>query len=181
MRKIIGIDLAGLEINPSGFAVLCGHKFYEKILYTDEQLIEKCMIERPDVVAIDAPLSFPKRGNLRRAELSLIKRGLRVFPPIFGGMKNLTERGMHLAKKLRASKIKVIEIHPRTSGLLIFKTHDRAGWISRLRRRGFNFAGGKSIHELDAVMAAVTGQFYLEGRTEKVGEEKEGIIIIPSE
>ncbi len=181
MKKIIGIDLAGLKANPSGFTVLISRKFDAKILYSDEQIIANCMSEQPDVVAIDAPLSFPKQGNLRNADLSLIRRGLRVFHPTFGGMRTLTERGIHLAKKLKDKKIKVIEIHPKTSGLILFKTDDRARWISKLKQKGFSFEGGKSRHEFDAVMAAMTGQLYLEGRTERVGEQKEGIIIIPSE
>lgn len=179
MVKIVGIDLAGLETNPSGFAVLSGSKFNARILYTDEQIIGECMAERPDVVAIDAPLSLPVQGSLRNADLSLIKRGMRVFPPIFGGMRTLTERGMRLERELRARKVKVIEVHPRTSGLLLFRTGDRIGWTSNLKQMGFSLPGGESRHELDAVMAAMTGLLYLEGRAEEVGDREEGVIVIP--
>ena len=177
--KVIGIDLAGLATNPSGFSILMGRKFVTRLIYSDEQIIYLCSVEKPDIVAIDAPLSLPKIGNLRKADLSLIKRGLRVFPPTFGGMRSLTKRGTNLAKKLRARKIRVIEIHPKTSGLILFKTDDRVHWITKLKKQNFRFEGCKSQHEIDAVMAALTGLLHLKRKTEKVGTQKEGTIIIP--
>jgi predicted nuclease with RNAse H fold len=35
-------------------------------------------------------------------------------------------------------------------------------------------------HEIDAVTAALTGHLYIEGKTELIGDEKEGYIIVPS-
>jgi len=177
--KAIGIDLAGLATNPSGFAILEERKFKTQVVHTDEQITYLCIINNPDIVAIDAPLSLPRRGSLRKADFSLIKRGLRVFPPRFGGMLLLTARGIRLAEKLRSNKIKVIEVHPRTSGLLLFKTGDRKQWLAQLRRDGFSFKGAESRHEIDAVMAAVTGLLYLKNKVEEVGAQDEGTIIIP--
>ncbi|MEM2890163.1 MAG: DUF429 domain-containing protein [Candidatus Hadarchaeum sp.] len=177
--KVIGIDLAGLETNPSGFAILVDKKFITQTLHTDEQILENCSAAKPLVVAIDAPLSFPKRGNLRVADLALIKSGFRVFPPKFGGMKSLTTRGMKLASKIKKANIDVIEVHPRTSGLIIFGTDDRKKWVEELKRRGYEFKGETSRHEIDAALAALTAFLYLEKRTEKIGTPNEGIIIIP--
>ncbi|MBC7218755.1 MAG: DUF429 domain-containing protein [Hadesarchaea archaeon] len=177
--KVIGIDLAGLEVNPSGFAILVGKKITAKTLHTDGEILEHCTIIRPTVIAIDAPLSLPRRGNLREADLSLIKRGFRVFPPKFGGMKSLTTRGIRLARKIRKNKIDVIEVHPRTSGLIISGTDDRKKWMEELKQRGYEFNGGTSRHEIDAALAALTGSLYLKNKTEKIGTPQEGIIIIP--
>lgn len=177
--KVAGIDLAGLATNPSGFAISEGRKLKTQLTYSDEQIIDLCIMTKPNLVAIDAPLSFPRRGNLRKADLSLIKRGLRVFPPTFGGMRSLTERGIRLAKKLRAKKISVIEVHPRTSGLVLFKTKDRARWMAKLKRKGFSIVGCESRHEIDAAMAAVTGILHLKRKTEEVGARREGTIVIP--
>jgi predicted nuclease with RNAse H fold len=178
--KIIGIDLAGCQTNPSGFAMLSGRAFYTQLIYSDKQIIDLCTQERPGIVSIDAPLSMPARGNLREADVSLIKRGLRVFPPTFAGMRSLTERGICLAKKLRARKIRVIEIHPRTSGVVLFKTANRKLWITKLRKMGFRFEGGGSRHEMDAALAALTGALHIRGKTEEIGDPKEGTIVIPS-
>jgi predicted nuclease with RNAse H fold len=177
--RVVGIDLAGLETNPSGFAVLEDGEFETSLAYSDEQIIELCKSHGPDLVAIDAPLTLPRRGNLRKSDLSLIRRGLRVFPPTFAGMRKLTERGMRLAKKLRAKKIRVIEVHPRTSGLILFHAADRARWLAEMDRLGYGVRGGKSRHEIDAVMAAMTGLLHLRRKTEEVGARREGSIVIP--
>lgn len=177
--KIVGIDLAGRAKNPSGIAVLAGRTFKTELLHTDEQLIEICTRERPKVVAIDAPLSIPSRGSLRVADRSLIERGLRVFPPTFAGMRSLTQRGIRLAKQLR-KRFEVIEIHPRTSGLVLFGRSDRRVWIERLRRRGWKISSELSAHEIDAVVAALTGYLYVRRKTEAVGEKTEGTIAVPS-
>ncbi len=177
--KIIGIDLAGRSTNPSGFALLSGRTFKTQLVYSDKQMIDLCTKARPAIISIDAPLGFPERGNLRKADVSLIKRGLRVFPPTFAGMRSLTERGIRLAKKLRARKIRVIEIHPRTSGVVLFKTANRDRWIKKLREMGFRFEGGNSQHEMDAALAALTGAIHIRGKTEEIGDLKEGTIVIP--
>jgi predicted nuclease with RNAse H fold len=75
--------------------------------------------------------------------------------------------------------IKVIEVHPRTSGLLLFGTAERKKWMKKLKQLGFKFDGGGSRHEVDAALAALTGLLYLKGKVEKVGRPEEGIIIIP--
>ena len=177
--KIIGIDLAGRPTNPSGFALLSGRTFKTQLVYSDKQMIDLCTQERPAIVSIDAPLSLPARGNLRDADISLIKRGLRVFPPTFAGMRSLTERGICLAKKLRARKIRVIEIHPGTSGVILFRTGNRDRWVAKLERTGFRFLGGSSQHETDAALAALTGALHLKGKTEEIGDAKEGTVVIP--
>lgn len=177
--KVIGIDLAGCAKNPSGFALLSGREIKTGLVYSDDEIIELCIRGRPSVVTIDAPLSMPKRGSLREADASLIKRGFRVFPPTFAGMRRLTERGIRLAKNLRAKRIKVIETHPRTSGMLLFKTPDRKRWVAGLKRGGWRLKENAGEHEIDAAISALTGALYLSGEAEEVGEAREGVILIP--
>jgi hypothetical protein len=177
--KIIGIDLAARATNPSGFAVLSDHRINMRLIHSDEEIVEICVRERPILIAIDAPLSLPKHGNLRKADASLIERGLRVFPPTFAGMRSLTERGIRLADMLRAKGLRVIEIHPRTSGVLLFKTPDRHQWVTKLGERGVKLDEGASEHEIDAAIAALTGALYIQKKTEEVGEAEEGTIVIP--
>lgn len=177
--KAVGIDLAGKGSNPSGFAVLKNREIEARLVYPDEEILRLCTHERPDVVAIDAPLSLPRKGNLRVADAQLIRHGHRVLPPTLGGMRALTERGIQLAKKLRARSIGVIEIHPRTSGRILFGTPSREEWLLKLERGGWEVRGGRSDHEVDAAVAALTGLLYLHKRTEEVGELEEGEIVIP--
>jgi len=177
--RVVGIDLAGREKNPSGLAVISDRGLRTGLIYSDEEIRNLCAQERPDVVAIDAPLSMPKRGGLREADASLIKRGFRVLPPALGGMKSLTERGMRLASELRAKGVKVIEIHPRTSGIVLFGKPSRRAWVRELEKCGLRLAEGASEHEIDATIAALTGALHLRGETEEVGETREGAIVIP--
>lgn len=175
--KIIGIDLAGKETNSTGIAALTEDDLSVFIVKSDKEIMEKCEVDHPDVVAIDAPLNFPEEGGLREADSELISRGRRVFPPGFGGMKSLTERGIRLAKKLRDQRFEVIEIHPRTSGVILFGTPEREDWIRELGKAGWELGEGVSEHEVDAALAALTGLFYLKGKFEEVGEKGEGIVI----
>ena len=179
MAKVIGIDLAGRETNPSGFAVISDKGVRTRLIHSDEEIENLCARERPDVVAIDAPLSLPERGGLRKADASLIERGFRVLPPALGGMKSLTERGIRLASRLRAKGVRVIEIHPRTSGIILFCNPLRRAWVRELEKRGLRLTEDVSEHEIDAAIAALTGVLHLQGKTEEVGEPREGAIVIP--
>ncbi|KXA94618.1 hypothetical protein AKJ65_03940 [candidate division MSBL1 archaeon SCGC-AAA259E19] len=176
--KTLGIDLAGKSENPSGVAVQEGRHIKTEISKTDEEIIDVCRSQNPKVIAIDAPLSLPKKGNLREADSELIGKGHRVLPPTLGGMRLLTERGIRLADALSKLEFEVIEVHPRTSGEILFGSESRDDWISKLRKGGWNLSSEFSEHEIDSIVAALTGFLYLEERTEEVGE-KEGEIIIP--
>ena len=66
--KIIGIDLAGSEKRKTGICVL-----NEKLeancfcVFKDKEILDLIEKERPDLIAIDAPLSLPKkRKSLKR-------------------------------------------------------------------------------------------------------------------
>jgi hypothetical protein len=177
--KVLGLDLAGIDTNPSGFALLSNRRFRTGLIYSDDEIIELCAKNRPEVVAIDAPLSLPKSGSLRKADALLIGRGYRVLPPTLGGMRALTERGIRLADRLRTKAFGVIEIHPRTSGKILFGTQERRDWLFELKQQGWSIDARISEHEVDAAIAALTGALKLWGKTEEVGTPTEGIIIIP--
>lgn len=174
--KSVGIDLAGKDENPTGAATLEDQKIRTHILHSNEEIVESCQVMNPDVVAIDAPLSFPAEGNLREADSELVKRGYQVLPPNLGGMKFLTERGIELAGELRELGFKVIEVHPRTSALIIYESDLREDWISNLLE-DWGMDSGFSEHEVDSALAAITGILYLMGKVEGVGAESEEIII----
>lgn len=179
LGRVVGIDLAGRGENPSGFAVISDRGLRTGLIYSEKEIEDLCVRERPDVVAVDAPLSLPKRGGLRKADASLIKRGFRLLPPALGGMKALTERGMCLANELRGKGMRVIEIHPRTSGIILFGKSTRKAWGRELEKCGLKLVRGVSEHEIDAAIAALTGMLRLQGKTEEVGEAREGVIVIP--
>jgi predicted nuclease with RNAse H fold len=71
----IGIDLAALSKNPTGLALLKGREAETSLLYTDEEILGKITRSAPLLIAIDAPLSLPKKGEaFRKADREMIKK-----------------------------------------------------------------------------------------------------------
>jgi predicted nuclease with RNAse H fold len=175
----MGLDLAGIPQNPSGVALLRGKLLRTMLVREDLEVEELCRREGVRLVAVDAPLSLPVRGSLRPSDLALLRMGFRVFPPTFSGMRSLTLRGISLSRKLRGEGVRVIEVHPRTSGRILFGTPNRMEWARLLARRGWRVKGGTGNHELDACVSALTGLLHLKGRTLEVGKGR-GRISIPS-
>lgn len=177
--RVAGIDLSGSEKRPTGLAFLEGRRCWTETVFADDEILEHCLRRKISLVAVDAPLSFPSKGNLRSCDRILISRGLRVFPPTFGGMRKLTERGMRISSLFRSSGLDVIEVHPRTSGVLIFGTPNKEEWLVKLRKAGFRISPN-SDHEVDAILSALTAYLYVKGLTETVGGV-DGVIIVPQE
>ncbi|MCS7124177.1 MAG: DUF429 domain-containing protein [Candidatus Bathyarchaeota archaeon] len=182
-KSIIGIDLAGKETNPTGFAVLKHKKIETSSVYTDEEILDEILRTKPVIVAIDAPLKPPKKGALRRADRELIKKGYRVFPPGLSAMKTLTIRATKLNKLITEKGLKTIEVHPTSTRKalnmpvkdwktiqVIFKDLGLKGTLEKRRL---------TPHEIDAVTAALTAHLHTQGLTETVGDDDEGFIIIP--
>jgi uncharacterized protein len=183
--KIIGIDLAGKMENPSGICILNGPKLILKTFYKDKEILKEIEVIKPSLIAIDAPLSLPKGrcclerdcacavgGHLRQAERDRRPYG-RVLPLTFRGMKMLTLRGIALASQLR-KEYPVIETHPYTSQkMLELKNleHDLS--------RYFKIPPNATEHELDALLASLTGLLYLKNCYIELGNPEEGVIIIP--
>lgn len=115
-----GLDLAAKPTNPSGLAILQGSRNKPKLTklsnaFTDEQIIEA--VKGVDYLAIDAPLIKGSTPNsLRPAEKYLIGLGLRVMAPSF--LRDLVKRAQQI-KSLLPKKVKVIEVHPRSSALML--------------------------------------------------------------
>jgi len=60
---VVGLDLAGVEGRPTGLCVLDYMKAETSLVYTDEEILKRIKGIRPEIVAIDAPLSLPKERN----------------------------------------------------------------------------------------------------------------------
>jgi len=190
--KILGIDLAGSEKRKTGICLL-----YKKlnakcrILFKDKEILDLIEEERPDLIAIDAPLSLPLgRKNLRRSKIhfrkcdrELWKFGIKFFPITLGPMRTLTKRGVKLKKILEKKGFKVIEVYPGASQDILRIPRKGEG-IKRLFR-GLKKLGIKGLRknltddELDAITCAHTGLLYLKKKYLGIGNKKEGKIILP--
>ena len=61
---VVGIDLAGSPRRDTGVCALRGMTLTSiETLHTDQEILDFIDLIRPDLVAIDAPLSLPPTGN----------------------------------------------------------------------------------------------------------------------
>lgn len=181
---VIGIDLAALSKNPTGWALLKGKALETKLIHKDNEILENIVRCRPALIAIDAPLHLPKKGNFfRKAEKEMLKKGYRVFSPRFPTMQKLTLRAIKLNRLIGGKKYKTIEVHPTSTRKAlgmplkdwkaiqeIFKT---LGLEGELETRAL------TPHEIDAATAALTAVLHLKRQTERVGNREEGYITVP--
>ena len=162
---ICGIDLAGLESRSTGICILNKiTEFYT--VYTDTEILSLVHQSSPEVVAIDAPLSFHGE-HYRDGDLEL-KKMYPILPLTFKGMQMLTQRGIDLKSRI---PYPVIEVYPHASKKIlgIETSEDLTQYsIEPLP---------STIHELDAAAAALTGKFFLKGKYSIYG--KKSRIIVP--
>jgi predicted nuclease with RNAse H fold len=182
-KCVMGLDLAGKPENPTGRALWQQRTVRTSLTYTDSEILENILCGRPAIIAIDAPLSFPKRGILRKADREMIRKRYRVFPPGFKAMRKLTARGEKLNKLIAEKGYKTIEVHPTSTRKAlnmpkkdwkeIQKIFESIGLEGDLKTRTL------VPHEIDAVTAALTAYLHMQKQTEALGDEEEGYIIIP--
>lgn len=180
----VGVDLAGSPKRITGLCYL-EHDMYADVsrAYSDDEILFFINGHNVEVVAIDAPLSFPRSGNLRRCDEELRRAGIRVFPPVLDGMKMLTERAIKLKMILESRGHEVIEVFP-TGARKLLKLPSRKEGINALRKaliahgiRGL--PEDVDQHVLDAVVCALVGLYYLRGDYLEFGDSREGVIIMP--
>lgn len=190
----IGIDLAGSPKRDTGFCTIEQNRNIVRILHTDEEIlseISKFPKDEQKIIGIDAPLSLPfgradidEQNNVhfRQCDLELRKIGIRFFPITLGPMRTLTKRGMRLKEKILEIDplIKIIEVYPGA-------TYDQ---FNIGRKNQFAISIWHQTHlkieerqytqdELDGITCALTAKLFFEGKAHGIGNEKEGLIIIP--
>ncbi|MEM2098487.1 MAG: DUF429 domain-containing protein [Candidatus Bathyarchaeia archaeon] len=179
----IGIDLAALNKNSTGIALLEAQTVKTKVIHTDEEIMQYIISSNPTLIAIDAPLTLPNKeeGLFRKADKEMIKKGFRVLPPGLPIMKKLTLRAISLNKLIEKHGYKTIEVHPTsTRKALQMPLKDRHAIQEILKELGLKGeleARALSSHEIDAITAALTAALHLNQQTEQIGEENTYIII----
>jgi predicted nuclease with RNAse H fold len=187
---VVGLDLAGVEARPTGLCFLRSMRAVTSLIYKNEEVLRRIMESRPEIVAIDAPLSLPagrqsieQRSNvhLRECDRELLRRGIRFFPITLGPMRKLTSRGMNLRRILESRDFRVIEVYPGGAQDVLGIPRKQRG-LRRLRA-GLERVGVRGLndrmtdHELDAVTCALVGRLLLEGKTVTYGTSVQAIIM----
>ncbi len=187
---VVGLDLAGVETRETGFCILKDMKVKTSILYSDKEIIREVEEAKPEIVAIDAPLSLPpgrrtieeRTGiHLRECDKELLRRRIKFFPITLGPMRSLTKRGIKLKKILEKEGFQVIEVYPGGAQDVWSIPRKQQG-LERLRK-GLERLGvkgprkGMSNHELDAVSCALVGKLFLEDKYELLGKLDDGIVM----
>jgi predicted nuclease with RNAse H fold len=191
--KVIGIDLAGSPKRNTGICTLEKNNLTLcSIVHIDQEIFNYVERTNPALIAIDAPLNLPpgrksiedRNGeHFRPCDRELLRRGIRFFPITLGPMRLLTERGIRLKKALTSRGYTVIEVYPGAAQD-IWKIGRKQDGLLRLRK-GLQRLGVKGLRkkmtgdELDAVTAALVGQWFLRGKAEILGNFRRGAIIIP--
>jgi len=180
---MIGIDLAGKSQNPTGWALWENKSVQTCLLYTDTEILAGVARSQSAIIAVDAPLSFPKQGILRTADRKMIRKGYRVFPPSLPAMRKLTMRAIRLNKLISESHYRIIEVHPTsTRKALNMPLKDWRKIQTILAQIGLGESLTRLVltsHEIDAATAALTAYLHMQGLTERIGDRKEGYIIVP--
>ena len=181
---IIGIDLAGVEKNPTGWALWKNKVISTCHLYENHEILEHLTKFEPTLITIDAPLSLPKKGTMRKADREMYRHGYPVFPPRLPAMEKLTLRAIKITQQIKREKLHIIEVHPTsTRKALKIPTKD---WkkiqniFIHIGLKGDLETRVLTSHEIDAVTAALTGYLYLQKKTELIGDEEEGYIVVPT-
>jgi len=155
-----GVDLAGLDKNPTGLCMLADKSSKTWIAHSDSEILEKTDEFKPDIIAVDAPFSFPDAGYFRDSDKKLQEMGFKCLSPKFPGMQPLVKRAIILVKELRNKGYRVIEVFPHATEKIT----------------GLNKSEDANEHEHDAMLCALTGKYCLEGKFVEIGKEK---IIVP--
>lgn len=181
----VGIDLTGSEAKPSGWACLAGAVADLRLLRTDAELVAATLAAGPAVVSIDSPLGLPREAGsiIRDAEREMMALRIGVYPCLLPSMVRLTRRGIALKARFEAEGLAVIEGFPGSAQDALGiprKKSDLAGLRQGLMDYGLVVPDRRIGHdELDALTAALVGQFWLRGEFHAFGNEEEGVIVTP--
>jgi predicted nuclease with RNAse H fold len=189
----IGVDVAArrgcdvVALGPAGIAEPLGR------VHTGAELAARLTEVSPAVVAIDAPSRWATAGR-RACERALSARGLSVFttPDAARGSTNSFYAWMRTGFAMfeGAAGYPTLETYPHAVAValrgevpgraLAARPAEKREWRrSALEVAGVDTSHLRTIDEVDAALCAVTGRWFLGGRTEALGDPADGVLTVP--
>jgi predicted RNase H-like nuclease len=163
------------------------------------RLIEKA---EADVVAIDSPPGWAGMGGSRRTEREIRHFGIQSYgtPTADRGTDHPFYEWMRVGfevfriaaltgyPRYRGGPAQgtAIEVFPHASAIVLAgclppRGARKAAWrASVLQAGGVNVEGLRSLDQIDAALAALTGLRALAGRSSALGDPREGVIVLPA-
>lgn len=173
--RILGLDLSGSPKNPTGYAIVINGSLVEYgIVHGDDEIEYIVRKLRPHIVVIDSPLYMSK--GFREVDKEMIKRGFKLLPPSWKGMRKLVFRALKIKSYCERRGIKVLETHPR-SALKNTGLNNIRDALSKYVDLGDVSLEKLSKDVLDAIVCAVVGWAYV-NRDVEVVSAKDGKIFL---
>lgn len=98
-NTIIGIDLAGTETNPTGWALWKNKTITVCHLHENKQILDRSLTLSPTLIAVDAAPQPADQRRYEKVDKEMHKHGYPVRPPLAPAMKKLTLRAIEITKK----------------------------------------------------------------------------------
>ena len=198
---VVGVDVSaarGLDL-----VVLDQTAVIHEVLERQEpaDLGELLAALRPAAVAIDSPPAWGTEGRCRPAERAVRRLGMGIFAtpsdparfdhPFYGWMHvgfaafaAAAAAGYPRATSATAVRGRALEVYPHATALRLGgdpSAGPKRVWRRAvLERAGVDTGRLRSVDALDAALAALTGVLALAGRCEAVGDERDGVIVLPT-
>ena len=161
--RVAGIDLSTLKNKPSYCCLLDSGRACILELYSLDELVKTIVKFKPQIIAIDAPLSMPKESKPFRAfEYKAIREGAKLLPLTLKGMKELATVGKVLTAKLEAWGLNVIETHPASAALFL-------GYKSTIELAKHATGLALQKDEADAITCCIVGMLFIAGKCRVYG------------
>lgn len=206
---ILGVDLRASAKRSSTVVALDGDSnviFFDSFDHDPElhTMVESCS---PDLIAIGAPLGLPAglccletthtcrfsnpQNKGRQSEIDLARMGISCFFTNKGSIiRNLIYRSIQLNKHLSKMGYRVIEVYPHATKVLLFgdkaPPKNSPGSVNFMREKLTPLVSGLDPHldamdrnTCDAVLNAYTAVLHWRERTDMLGTEDEGMLVLP--
>jgi len=193
VKRVLGVDYGSKMAGTTVVAFRSGKEidFRASLKGKDADMMVLKAVEelKPDLIAIDAPLSLPGvftglAGCYDYFYRQCDKLTKAMSPMFLGG---LTARAMKLAAQLRATGVEVIEAYPVKAGVDLglkefgYRTkaqEDDELLQLLLKQTGMDLTEHQALsgHHVDAVLALFIAEQFILDKAGQLGDEVEGVI-----